>query len=43
LSKESIVEYLRPRLKKDDIILVLGAGDIGEISSELLEMLRTGQ
>jgi len=43
LSKESIVEYLRPRLKKDDIILVLGAGDIGEISSDLLEMLRTDQ
>ena len=41
LSKEKVAEYLRPRIKKDDVILVLGAGDIGDISSALVEMIRS--
>jgi len=41
LPKERIVEYLSPRVKKGDVILVLGAGDIGEISEKIAEKIKT--
>jgi len=41
IAKDKIVEYLKPRVMKDDCLLVLGAGDIGDISEGLLEMLKS--
>ncbi|RKY39440.1 MAG: UDP-N-acetylmuramate--L-alanine ligase [Candidatus Omnitrophota bacterium] len=38
LPKNQIVEYLRKTVREGDVVLVLGAGDIGEISRELVRM-----
>ncbi|MGQ9524257.1 MAG: UDP-N-acetylmuramate--L-alanine ligase [Armatimonadota bacterium] len=40
--KESIPEYLVPRLRAGDVVMLLGAGDIYEIGGELLRLLRGG-
>lgn len=39
LKKEKIVPYLLNTLRGNEIVLVLGAGDIGELSSELVKEL----
>ncbi|MCX5716093.1 MAG: Mur ligase family protein, partial [Candidatus Omnitrophica bacterium] len=39
--KEKILPYLLKNLKTNDIVLILGAGDIGALSDELAEGLKT--
>ena len=38
LPKEKIVDYVRGIVREGDIVMVLGAGDIGELSGELVNM-----
>jgi UDP-N-acetylmuramate--alanine ligase len=38
--KEDVVEHLAPALRKGDAVIVMGAGDIGEICGPLLERIR---
>lgn len=39
MPKEKILDYILPELKKDDSVLVLGAGDISELSGKILKGL----
>jgi len=38
LPKDEIVDYLKEIVRKGDIVMVLGAGDIGEITKDLVEI-----
>jgi UDP-N-acetylmuramate--alanine ligase len=40
LAKEDITDYVLPRVREGDTILVLGAGDIGEVSDEIAVRLK---
>ena len=40
IPKKDITRTISGQLRPDDVVLVLGAGDIGEISGELLEVLK---
>jgi len=41
IEKKHILPYLLNTLKRSDMVLVLGAGDIGELSGELVRKLKT--
>ena len=40
LAKGDIISTIISELKRDDVVLVLGAGDIGEVSDELVDILK---
>jgi UDP-N-acetylmuramate--alanine ligase len=37
LKKNSVIKYLMPRMKKDDVLMTLGAGDIYEVAERLIK------
>ncbi|HHW92579.1 MAG TPA: hypothetical protein GX735_07795, partial [Firmicutes bacterium] len=37
---ESIPRYLKPKLKKGDLVLTIGAGDVWKVGEELVSYLR---
>jgi len=40
LNKDSIADYVSLRAKKGDMVLVLGAGDVGYVSNQILKKLK---
>ena len=40
ISKDKITSYLVKIVKPDDLVLIMGAGDIGEVSDELVQRLK---